>query len=1463
MELCRARCMCFAFAAWILLAFPQQSSSCPSRCLCFRTTVRCMHLMLENVPTVSPQTTILDLRFNRIKDIQAGAFRHLKNLNTLLLNNNLIKRIPSGTFQDLENLKYLYLYKNEIQSIDRQAFKGLASLEQLYLHFNHIETLEPESFDHLPKLERLFLHNNRITHLVPGTFSQLESMKRLRLDSNSLHCDCEILWLADLLKIYSESGNAQAAATCEYPRRLQGRSLSTITPAELNCERPRITSEPQDVDVTFGNTVYFTCRAEGNPKPEIIWLRNKNELSMKEDARLNLLEDGTLMIQNTQETDQGIYQCMAKNVAGEVKTHEVTLRYFGTPARPSFVIQPQNTEVLVGEGVTLECSAAGQPQPRITWTRGDRTPIPTDPRITITPSGGLYIQEVNQEDAGEYTCFATNTVDTIHYTAYIIVQAIPQFTVVPQDRNVFEGHNVDFHCEAQGNPQPVIAWTKGGNQLSVDRRHQVLPSGTLRILRVALHDQGQYECQAVNIVGSKSTSAHLMVQARVTPVFATVPNDMTAEVGTEVRIPCSSQGDPLPVITWNKDGIQVTESGKFHISPNGYLAIHDVGPADQGRYECVARNSIGYSATSMVLSVTVPEVSRTGDPFVTVSINEAIATVDRAINSTRSHLFDSRPRSPNDLLALFRYPRDPYTVEQARAGEIFERTLQLIQDHVQNGLMVDLNGTSYHYNDLVSPHYLNLIANLSGCRAHRRINNCTNMCFHQKYRTHDGTCNNLQHPMWGASLTAFERLLKSVYENGFNLPRGVSASRFYNGYPLPLPRMVSTTLIGTHTITPDEQFTHMLMQWGQFLDHDLDSTVVALSQARFSDGQDCSSVCTNDAPCFPVMIPPNDPRVRNNARCMFFVRSSPVCGSGMTSLLMNSVYPREQMNQLTSYIDASNVYGSSDHEAQEIRDAASHRGLLKQGIVQRSGKPLLPFATGPPTECMRDENESPIPCFLAGDFRANEQLGLTSMHTVWFREHNRIAAELLRLNPHWDGDTIYHEARKIVGAEMQHITYDHWLPKIFGDVGMRMLGEYSGYNPSVNAGILNEFATAAFRFGHTLINPILYRLDENFQPIPQGHLPLHKAFFSPYRIVNEGGIDPLLRGLFGVAGKMRVPSQLLNTELTEKLFSMAHTVALDLAAINIQRGRDHGIPPYHDFRVFCNLSTTHTFEDLRNEIKNPDVIEKLRRLYGSPLNIDLFPALMAEDIIPGSRLGSTLMCLLTTQFRNIRNGDRFWHENPGVFTPAQLTQIKQTSLARVLCDNGDNITKVQPDVFKMAEFPHGYISCRQIPHLDLRLWKDCCEDCRSRGQFSSFSGHFRGKRDTEYSYKEEEPQETPLTNEVSISPINTTLSTEQPKNMPLVNDFKDFVLDMQKTITSLRKQIKKLESRLSSTDCTEETGRTRTTNERWNKDSCTKCECKNGSVTCFVESCPTASCLSPVKKEGTCCPVCTDTAQST
>ncbi|KAM4032969.1 peroxidasin homolog [Anomaloglossus baeobatrachus] len=1275
----------------LLLLPPQQGAACPSRCLCFRTTVRCMHLMLDFIPDVPFQTTVLDLRFNRIREINFEVLEKLTNLQTLLLNNNEIRRISQRSFKALEGLKQLYLYKNEIRSIQRNTFDGLQSLEQLYLHFNNLETIDAETFGDLPKLERLFLHNNRIARIQPGTFSKLPSLSRLRLDSNPLFCDCELMWLVDLLRSFTERSSTHTAATCEHPVHLRGMSVSSLSEDQFNCVVPRIISEPKDADVILGNTVYFICRAEGNPKPNIVWLHNKNEIDTSYDGRLNLLHDGTLMIQNTQESDKGIYQCAAKNIAGEVRTQEAFLRYSGSQSKPIFIIQPQNTEVLVGSSVTLECGVYGDPQPRITWSKDTGDPVSANDRFTITSSGDLYIQNVTFSEQGLYWCHASNSEGSIQAPASIIVQEVQTFSVVPNDQALSEGQDAQFPCIASGQPAPVITWTKQGGELPNDGRHIIHKSGTLQILRVNQQDEGKYECHATSSMGVSSVSVQLYVQSQ--------------------------------------------------------------------------------------------DMVRIGDAYVEMSLREAIHSVNASFNSTQRHLFSGLPKSPSDLMALSRYPRDPEAIETARAAEILEMTLQLIEEHVQQGLLEDLNTTSYHYSELVSPHYIRMIANVSGCSAHRRTPNCSDICFHQRYRMHDGTCNNLQHPTWGASLTAFQRLLKPSYQNGFNLPRGLGASEESGVLPLPLPRLVSTTMIGSETISPDSQYTHMLMQWGQFLDHDLDQTIPALSMSRFSDSAPCSQVCTNDPPCLPINIPENDPR-GSSGQCMFFARSSPVCGSGVTSLLMDSTYYREQVNLLTSYLDASNVYGSTDQESHELRDLSNQKGMLKVNrLVSTSGKHLMPFASGPPTECMRDERESSVPCFLAGDHRANEQLGLTSMHMLWFREHNRIAEHLLKLNPHWNGDKVYHEARKLVGAQMQHITYEQWLPKIFGETGLSMLGGYKGYDPSVNSGVFNAFATAAFRFGHTLINPILYRLNETFQPIEQGHLPLHKSFFSPFRLIQEGGIDPLLRGLLGVPAKMREPTELLNLELTEKLFSAVHTVSLDLAAINIQRGRDHGIPPYNDYRVFCNLTSAQDFEDLKDEIKNQDIREKLRSLYGTPKNVDLFPALIVEDLVPGSRLGPTLMCLLVTQFRRLRDGDRFFYKNPGVFTPPQLAQIQQTSLARILCDNGDNIRHVQDDVFLVASFPHGMKKCEDLPGVDLRFWQECCDGCGNKGHFDALSRQFRSRRDQQFSYSEDSSHRS---------------SVENYRLQELPDDYsaEDHVPRLESAIATLQNKVKELEAQV-------------------------------------------------------------------
>ena len=629
--------------------------------------------------------------------------------------------------------------------------------------------------------------------------------------------------------------------------------------------------------------------------------------------------------------------------------------------------------------------------------------------------------------------------------------------------------------------------------------------------------------------------------------------------------------------------------------------------------------------------------------------------MDRAIELTKRKLQNFKPRSPSDLLALFRFPSAD-ALKIARSAEIFEAAIELIQKNVDSGLMLKEMKHGYKFNGLVSPEHIRLIAKLSGCTAHQRLVNCSDLCFHRKYRTYDGSCNNFRHPMWGASLTPFSRLLIPNYENGFNTPLG------WNKTKLPSARQISLKLISTAHVTSDAEYTHMLMQWGQFLDHDIDFTVSGPSSSRFNDGKSCKETCENEQPCFPIEIPKDDPRIKRY-KCMQFTRSSAVCGSGSTSLFFDSITPRQQINQITSFIDASNVYGSSTKDALDLRteDTNQHtdKGLLREGMLQKNGKYLLPFNKDTHIECQVNKSESDVPCFLAGDHRANEQLGLLSMHTLWMRQHNRIAVQLARINPQWVGEKIYQEARKIVGAQMQHITYNEWLPKILGKNGMEKLGSYKGYNPNVEPSVFNAFATAAFRFGHTLIQPILARLNSSFQEIAEGSLPLHKAFFSPYRLIEEGGIDPLLRGLFGTPVKSRdATHQLFNSELTEHLFEMAHTVALDLAALNIQRGRDHGLPYYNSWRQFCNMTVAKTFDEFL-EIENEDLREKLRTIYGNVDEVDLFVGGILEDPLPGSRLGPTFMCLISRQFDRLRSGDRFWYENPSVFTNDQLLQIKQ------------------------------------------------------------------------------------------------------------------------------------------------------------------------------------------------------------
>ncbi|XP_066271799.1 peroxidasin-like [Branchiostoma lanceolatum] len=689
-----------------------------------------------------------------------------------------------------------------------------------------------------------------------------------------------------------------------------------------------------------------------------------------------------------------------------------------------------------------------------------------------------------------------------------------------------------------------------------------------------------------------------------------------------------------------------------------------------------------------------------GDPFAIPSLLATLEDIQTFENKTRK-------RSPFSLLSLFH--KDKSAMREARAAAILRNTFARVAETVKGRMSNGLPGNR----PLISRRQLDKIAALSGCaRSATRVRCPTR--FNRKYRNIDGTCNNRKNKLWGSSLTPFQRFLPPIYEDQLNDPVGWDTSLEYNGFTLPSVRQVSNELITTPTNVEDPDYTHMLTQWGQFLDHDVDLTPTAVGLTMPKPGMDaisCSETCDNIMPCFPIPIPDDDPRIDNvlDKACMPFTRSSAVCGTGETSTIFNKFKPREQINQITSFIDASMVYGSTSEVAESLRDFSTDDGLLRVNLEEvdiSSGMDLLPFQTEAVSSCSQNPNgENVVPCFLAGDVRANEVNTLIASHTIWVREHNRLARELKRINPHWDGEKIYQEARKIVGAMMQHITFTEYLPKILGPIGMDQIGEYAGYDPNVNPSTRNEFATAAFRFGHAAIAGTVRRFDENYEEDPQiGNVALHDTFFSPWRVVEESGVDPLVRGLIGGFAKLVTPTNIMHEELSQKLFALKNQIALDLASLNTQRGRDHGLPFYNDWRAFCNLPRAESFDDLAGEISNSDVRDTLADVYGDVNNIDLWPAAQLEDHEDGARVGPTFRCMLAEQFKAHRDGDRFWYQSDDVFTPSQRTQISRVTLARVICDN-TGITRLPPDVFRRTDLAD-MESCDDIPGMDLQSWEE-------------------------------------------------------------------------------------------------------------------------------------------------------------
>lgn len=503
-----------------------------------------------------------------------------------------------------------------------------------------------------------------------------------------------------------------------------------------------------------------------------------------------------------------------------------------------------------------------------------------------------------------------------------------------------------------------------------------------------------------------------------------------------------------------------------------------------------------------------------------------------------------------------------------------------------------------------------------------------------EFRSIDGFGNHFGDPELGTPDSPLVRLFAADYEDDAGSPSGSAR---------PSAREISNSVAAQSGYLPNRKgATDFLWQWGQFLDHDITETPTV-----------------NPEEPFDILVPVGDPWFDPNS-------------TGVETIPLNRSYyedgseVREQVNGITSFIDASQVYGSDEVRAYTLRKLDGS-GELK--TTNSDHGDLLPYNEG-------GEENAPSTdrgWFLAGDIRANEQAALTAMHTLFLREHNYWARSFRETNPAAAEDTVYEYARMIVGAEMQHITYSEFLPILLGP---EALPAYRGFKEEADPSITNEFATAAFRFGHSLLPTTIRRVAASGETADSGDLALAEAFFDP-SIVETDGIENLLRGM--ASQKCQELDGKIVDGLRNFLFGPPGSGGLDLASLNIQRGRDHGIPSYNEVRRQLGMKPARRFRDI-----NPDreVQRALADVYRSVEDVDLWVGGLSEPHVPRAMVGPVFHRIISRQFAMLRDGDRFFYETS--LPRETLNTVREQNLASIIRRNTDIGDELSDDVFLIS-----------------------------------------------------------------------------------------------------------------------------------------------------------------------------------
>ncbi|MCH2380560.1 MAG: hypothetical protein MK228_03485, partial [Nitrososphaerales archaeon] len=451
-------------------------------------------------------------------------------------------------------------------------------------------------------------------------------------------------------------------------------------------------------------------------------------------------------------------------------------------------------------------------------------------------------------------------------------------------------------------------------------------------------------------------------------------------------------------------------------------------------------------------------------------------------------------------------------------------------------------------------------------------------------------------------------------------------------------------------IIDERNLSDMNWVWGQFISHDIDFTPTAVFDTRLLDLERIQ-----------IIAPEIDPHYRENQTMMSVFRSLYDVRTGLSR--ENN---REQINTVTPWLDGSVVYGTSEQRANELRTFEGGKLIT----TEHEKGDLLRLA---PANSIEEQRVRGL-AFFSGDIRANENIALTAVNTLFVREHNRIAEEILNDNPEFSDEEIFQMARKINTAIIQSITYNEFIPSL----GIE-LEPYVAYDESVNPQISHLFSVVAFRIGHSQIGEQFVLVNET--DVEQT-IPMHEGFFNP-SIIQKHGIDSIIKGIF--VTKQQASDIYYHDSIRNFLFEEPGRGGLDLCVLDIIRARDHGIPDYNSIREEIGLMSVTEFDEISSD---QEVIRRLSQTYRNVNELDPIIGILAEEHVEDSTLGETGYHIIKEQFERIRDGDRLFYLNDPDLKDI-VDDIDNTRLSDVI-ERNTRIEDVPNNVFFVNELQDDY-----------------------------------------------------------------------------------------------------------------------------------------------------------------------------